>query len=126
MPLPPSSAVQVPNPPPSSTQLPFDDRVLSLLSQQDQDIIRPHLVSLTDGIYTAILRTITATSTGTSNQPSEEMDYDIPRRTIVVLEEVDKIVAWLDRFKDVGDLAVNADPVHVELPWVGVRLSCQR
>jgi hypothetical protein len=31
-------------------------------------------------------------------------------------------VKWLDRFKQVGDVASNADPVHVGLPWAGIRV----
>lgn len=29
---------------------------------------------------------------------------------------------WLDRLKQVGDIASNADPVHVGLPWAGIRV----
>lgn len=28
---------------------------------------------------------------------------------------------WLDRFKQVGDVGSNADPVHIGLPWAGIR-----
>ncbi|KIW36652.1 uncharacterized protein PV06_11164 [Exophiala oligosperma] len=122
VPLPPSSAVLVPNPPPSSTQLPFEDRVLSLLSQQDQDIIRPHLVSLTGDIDSVIRSTFTATQQAQAISQAKRWTTTFRGRTIVVREEVDKIVAWLDRFKDVGDLAASTDPVHVGLPWAGIRL----
>jgi len=47
--------------------------------------------------------------------------FTIAGRTITLKEEADKIVRWLDRFKAVGDLAVNADPVHAGLPWAGLR-----
>jgi hypothetical protein len=30
-------------------------------------------------------------------------------------EEADKVLLWLDRFKQVGDIAVNADPIHTGL-----------
>lgn len=43
-------------------------------------------------------------------------------RTITLKDEAEKIIGWLDRFKAVGDIAANADPVHVGLPWAGIRL----
>ncbi len=32
------------------------------------------------------------------------------------------MLAWLDKFKQVGDVAVNFDPQHAALPWAGIRL----
>ena len=42
--------------------------------------------------------------------------------TIVLRDLFSKIVAWIDRFKEVGDIVVQYDPVHAALPWAGVRL----
>jgi hypothetical protein len=42
-------------------------------------------------------------------------------RTVALKEEADKIVRWIDRFRAVGDIAVNIDLVHAGLPWAGVR-----
>ena len=46
-------------------------------------------------------------------------------RTVVVKEEADKVVGWLNRFVAVGDVLANVDPVHVGLPWAGIRLLLQ-
>jgi hypothetical protein len=44
----------------------------------------------------------------------------------VVLSNVaDRVCVWLNKFKQIGDIAVNADPVHAGLPWAGVRLLLQ-
>jgi predicted nicotinamide N-methyase len=32
-----------------------------------------------------------------------------------------KIIAWLDKFKQVGNMVVQYDPHHFALPWAGVR-----
>jgi hypothetical protein len=37
-------------------------------------------------------------------------------------DEADNAMLWLDRFKQIRDIAVNADPIHAGLPWVGIRL----
>jgi len=36
-----------------------------------------------------------------------------------------KVVDWLDRFKHVGDLAVQFDPAHAAIPWMAVRTLLQ-
>ena len=42
-------------------------------------------------------------------------------RQMYLFEQADKVVRLLDRFKAVGDIVANVDPVHVGLPWAGVR-----
>jgi hypothetical protein len=43
-------------------------------------------------------------------------------RDIILRDKAAKALAWLDRFKQVGDVAVKFDPHHAALPWAGVRL----
>lgn len=43
-------------------------------------------------------------------------------RQMYLFEQADKVVRLLDRFKTVGDIVANVDPVHVDLPWAGVRV----
>lgn len=42
-------------------------------------------------------------------------------KVIKLGEKTDSIVIWLDKIKTVGDVASNADPIHIGLPWTGVR-----
>ncbi|KAG9764079.1 hypothetical protein KCU73_g1119, partial [Aureobasidium melanogenum] len=44
---------------------------------------------------------------------------------IVVRDVVEKVVKWITKFKEIGDIAVQYDPVHASLPWAGVRLLLQ-
>ena len=43
-------------------------------------------------------------------------------REVYLCDQVDKIMQLLDRFKAVGDVISNVDPVHVGLPWAGIRV----
>ena len=43
-------------------------------------------------------------------------------KTVGLADVVDSVLPSLDRFKAVGDVAVNADLMHVGLPWAGIRL----
>jgi hypothetical protein len=47
------------------------------------------------------------------------------RREVALRETADRVVALLERFKTVGDIAVNVDPVHTGLPWAAIRLLLQ-
>ena len=42
-------------------------------------------------------------------------------REIDVREKAQELVGWLNKFKEIGDIAVQYDPVHAALPWAGVR-----
>ena len=42
-------------------------------------------------------------------------------KEINVQETADRLVGWITKFKEVGDIAVQYDPVHAALPWAGVR-----
>jgi ankyrin repeat domain-containing protein 50 len=46
-------------------------------------------------------------------------------KEIILRDVAEKIVFWLDKFKTVGDIVVNFDPVHASLPWAGVRFLLQ-
>jgi ankyrin repeat domain-containing protein 50 len=46
-------------------------------------------------------------------------------KEIILRDVAEKIVLWLDKFKSVGDVVVNFDPVHASLPWAGVRFLLQ-
>jgi hypothetical protein len=45
--------------------------------------------------------------------------------TVVIRDVFEKIVRWVDTFKQVGDIAVQYDPIHASLPWAGIRFLLQ-
>lgn len=42
-------------------------------------------------------------------------------RQVYLSDQAEKVVRFLDKFKAVGDVVANVDPVHVGLPWAGMR-----
>ena len=44
---------------------------------------------------------------------------------MIIRDVFDKIVRWIDVFKQVGDIAVQYDPAHAALPWAAIRLVLQ-
>ena len=47
------------------------------------------------------------------------------KKTIVMRDTVGNVIKWLNKFKAVGDIIVQFDPVHAALPWAGFRLLLQ-
>jgi hypothetical protein len=45
--------------------------------------------------------------------------------TVILRDVFDKIIKWIDIFKQVGDQAVQYDPGHAALPWAGIRFVLQ-
>lgn len=83
---------------------------LGELSAQERDVVQKHVVSnISDTVQAA---------------------YDAARKQKTICEDkkwpasdkADKVLLWLDRFKFVGDVIANVDPVHVGLPWAGIRM----
>ena len=44
---------------------------------------------------------------------------------MIVRDSLERVVKWVAKFKEVGDIAVQYDPSHASLPWAGVRLLLQ-
>lgn len=47
------------------------------------------------------------------------------KQVIIIRDQLEKIVVWLEKFQAIGDVAVNFDPMHAALPWAGVRFLLQ-
>jgi hypothetical protein len=46
-------------------------------------------------------------------------------KEIIIRDQLEKVVEWVNKFKEVGDTAIQYDPVHAALPWAGVRFFLQ-
>ena len=56
---------------------------------------------------------------------SKSYKFPFKGKEIIMRDVAGKIIFWLNKFKEVGDVAVNFDPVHASLPWAGVRFLLQ-
>ncbi|KAI5796206.1 hypothetical protein FPQ18DRAFT_423767 [Pyronema domesticum] len=48
-------------------------------------------------------------------------NIEIKGEKIVLRDIAMKLLGWMDRFKEIGDIIVQFDPVHAALPWAGFR-----
>jgi hypothetical protein len=98
------------------------DAALNRLSDRDRAIIRQHIVANSSDIILAVEVALVATQEKQRRCFEKRWKFTVAGREFVLKEEADKVIHWLNKFKDVGDLAANADPIHAGLPWAGIRL----
>ncbi|KAH0551769.1 hypothetical protein GP486_007014, partial [Trichoglossum hirsutum] len=51
--------------------------------------------------------------------------YKKGNREIIIRDQLEKMAKWVNKFKEVGDVAIQHDPAHAALPWAGVRFFLQ-
>lgn len=44
---------------------------------------------------------------------------------VIIRDVLDKIAIWVNKFKEVGDVVMQYDPLHAALPWAGIRFLLQ-
>ena len=47
--------------------------------------------------------------------------YQLNGRQIILRDVAEKIIVWIDKCKQIGDIAVNFGPVYASLPWAVMR-----
>jgi hypothetical protein len=58
----------------------------------------------------------------TDSQSRNKHSFEFLGRTYSLTDIYSSTISWLDKFKDVGDVAVQFDPMHAALPWAATRL----
>jgi hypothetical protein len=94
------------------------------------DSLDPHLITGLDPAKTGVRDIVTAVFrvAQAKRDESAKKRWRISRRgkqDVIVRDVMEKIIFWIDRFKDVGDNAVQYDPGHAALPWAAIRFILQ-
>lgn len=53
---------------------------------------------------------------------SKNWEFEFNGYAVKLKTIADKVVQLLDKIKAVGDVVANVDPIHVGLPWAGIRM----
>jgi hypothetical protein len=93
------------------------DVALGKLSDADQEVLRQRCSGASVDIDT--LCVLAARQRDLCEQ--RRWTFLFRGRELILRDKAAKVLAWLDVFKQVGDVAVNYDPQHFALPWAGVR-----
>jgi hypothetical protein len=96
------------------------EKALKSLVEPERAIIQEYISS--NDIASALGHAFEAAEAKRKVCESKRWTFTVGSHTLNLQDEADKVILWLDRFKQVGDVAANADPVQAGLPWAGVRL----
>jgi hypothetical protein len=83
--------------------------------------VRDMLPADVSRIDTTIVELHTYASELQQRSVKERWSWEYKGRQIDVSVLMDKIVQFSDKLKSVGDLVASVDPIHIGLPWAGVR-----
>lgn len=111
---------------PQRTSLPTTssllDEALQHIPQPDRAILQQNVCATSNDIYSTVDQALKSVRDKRQTCLDKRWKWTIGGQEIVLRDEADKLVGWLNRFKSVGDIASNADPIHAGLPWAGIRL----
>lgn len=101
------------------------ESVFERLDSQDRVVVQDYLPSQTADVHTVLDEVWKAAKDKQLVCEQQQWTWTIRGKIVKLRDPADKVVRWLERFKDFGDVAVSADPLHAGIPWAGIRLLLQ-
>lgn len=98
------------------------EKALELLKKKERATIQDYILRNTEDIDSAVRDALKAAQEKREICKKKSWTFSFRGHIVKLREEADRIIFWLERFKQVGDVAVNADLIHAGLPWAGIRL----
>jgi hypothetical protein len=102
----------------------LQEDVLIRLDPEHQRVIRDYCTDSLD-IGAAIQRAIETAEEKKRICIEKQWSVTTGGKKIVLRDKVNTVVDLISKFKDIGSIAVGADPVHAGLPWAGICLLLQ-
>ena len=96
--------------------------VLEKLGQDERETIQTYLSSDTSNIKYALDLVRDAAVKLQQNNQEKRWHWAYKGREIYLPDHMDKVIRLLDKFKSTGDVVANIDPIHIGLPWAGIRI----
>jgi len=91
------------------------------ISKEDREVLQENSPSDSD----SLLRAVAATLRDVERKRWVNYSYTWNGRTFKIFKLLDNVTTWVDRFKSIGDIIVQYDPIHLALPWGAVRMLLQ-
>ena len=95
---------------------------LEQLSHRDRATLQDHILPNSSEVNLALEQALAAAQEKQRHCLEKRWRVTFAGREFILKEEADKVICWLNRVKQVGDVVVNVDPMHAGLPWAGIRL----
>lgn len=94
---------------------------LEALAHNERDTIRELLPSTAIGVDTVFDEVHSCATELERRSTMKRWGWTYKGRQVYLCDQMDKTLQFLDKFKSLGDAIANVDPVHVGLPWAGIR-----
>lgn len=94
---------------------------LEALDREGREAMNTLLLANTISIDTALDEVLGCARELQQRCANKRWVWEYKGRQIYLFDQADKVMQLLNKFKSVGDVVANVDPVHVGLPWAGVR-----
>lgn len=104
------------------------EEALSKLSKAEQKAVRSIQANSDNSsiLFTAgMIELVTLTREKQRRCEEKAFKFQFRGQEIILRDVAEKVIVYLNKFKAIGDVAVNFDPVHAALPWAGVRFLIQ-
>ncbi|KAF8242727.1 hypothetical protein K440DRAFT_104393 [Wilcoxina mikolae CBS 423.85] len=100
------------------------EKALEKLSPEECESLGIHEPSKLDrlDVLTAV---VTATKQKRDLCIQRRWSFTYKGEEVVLRDKTDKIIAWIDKFKTIGDITAQYDPAHFAFPWAGIRFLLQ-
>jgi hypothetical protein len=97
------------------------EKALESLSHTEQETIRAQLSSSTYSVDIALEQVRETAYKLQQSCVGRRWHWTYKGREIYFQDQADKVLQLLNKFRSVGDVVANVDPIHVGLPWAGIR-----
>jgi len=100
------------------------DQAVDFLPPKEKAFIQEHVTTSVSS-YTDFQTILKAVQEKKRKCEEGRWKFTFNGHELVLRDLADRVCAWLDRFKQIGDIVANVDPLHAGLPWAGIRLLLQ-
>jgi hypothetical protein len=112
----------------SASSLPSRDlwqEALQRLSEKERALILKHFSPGSTDTTSMVDALLTTAKDKRKVCEDKRWNFQFKGHTVRLQDTADKVIIWLDKFEEVGDIAANVDPMHAGLPWAGIRFLLQ-
>lgn len=101
------------------------NKALAKLSEEEGGFFLEHSPPAVTNIKTTLDGLHKAVEAKRETCEKKRWVFNLNGQTMELSKLADKVCVWLDKFKGIGDIVVNVDPLHAGVPWAAIRLFLQ-
>lgn len=97
------------------------NEALQTLSDKQKTTIFPFLPTSRSSMPDLLRHLLAVSEEKRAQCEQKAWKFELNGRQVILRDVAENVISWINKFKEVGDVAANFDPAHFSLPWAGVR-----